>query len=304
MNLSAHSHDRRAEFLLLGLVFVWAANFPVMKFALIGIPLLVFNSIRFVVGASVLGAAFASRSKWVPFERTELWKVVGIGLLAHFVYQMVFIVGLTLTTAGNSAVLVSTAPLWTVFFDSRLHKTPISRHMWIGMGVSFAGVILIVIGSGKKLEFGSAALVGDIITLAAASLWGLYTNLQKHLLARHSAVQLTFSMVTMGAIGLTLIGIPSIASVNWGSIPWPYYLAAIASGALSIGFANAVWSYGVKRLGPGRTSAFNNLVPVLAFIISYLALDEKIYAIQVVGAAITISGVWLARKRVSQEVQP
>ena len=70
----------------------------------------------------------------------------------------------------------------------------------------------------------------------------------------------------------------------------------MASGAFSIGVANAIWTFGVKRLGPGRTSNFQNLVPVLAFIISYFTLNEEIAPIHFVGAAVTIAGVWYARR--------
>lgn len=292
----SRSHTRPAELLLLIVVVVWAANFPVMKFGLQGMNLFVFNSLRFLVAAVVLGSFFLARSSWTAFSPSDFRKVIGIGLLAHFVYQIAFLLGLSMTTAGNAAVLVSTAPLWTVFFESRIHRNRIPRFTWIGMAISVCGVVLIIIGSGKKLEFGSLALVGDILVLCGAALWGLYTNLQKPLLASYSAVQLAFAMVTAGAVSLTLIAIPSFGTFKWTDIGWPYYLAAIASGALSIGMANAVWSFGVKRLGPGRTSNFNNLVPVLAFIISYIVLDEKILPIQIVGAAVTVVGVWIARR--------
>ena len=161
---------------------------------------------------------------------------------------------------------------------------------------SFIGVLMIIIGSGKKLEIGSSALFGDLITVGAAFLWGLNTNLQKPLLARYSPMQLTLAMITVGALGLSLSAAPSAMEFNWGAVDWTYYAAALASGALSIALANVGWSVGVKRLGPSRTANFGNLVPVLAFLISYLVLDENVLLIQVFGAAVTIGGVWLARR--------
>ena len=140
------------------------------------------------------------------------------------------------------------------------------------------------------------ALVGDIISLAAAMLWALNTNLQKPLLARYSAVQVTLVMLSVGAVGLTAAAVPAAISLDWASLDGRYYLAAAASGAFSIAMANVFWSLGVKRLGPGRTSSFNNLVPILAFVISYVALNEQVFLIHFIGAAVTIFGVWFARR--------
>ena len=296
MNKPGQSPDRTAEALLFAVMIIWAVNYPVAKYAMGGINLYVFNSIRYVVAAGVLVAIFAARSAWYPVASKDWKALLQAGFVANVLYQMAFITGLNLTTAGNSAVLLSTAPLWTVYINSRMHSEPISKPMWTGMLVSLIGVVMIIIGSGKKLEFGSHELVGDFVSLGAAALWGLNTNLQKPLLTRYSATQLALVMILVGAVGLTLIGIPPMLTMHWGTVHWTFYLAAVGSGALSIGAANIVWSYGVKRLGPGRTANFSNLVPVLAFILSSMLLDEKVLIIQYFGAAVTIFGVWIARR--------
>jgi drug/metabolite transporter (DMT)-like permease len=100
----------------------------------------------------------------------------------------------------------------------------------------------------------------------------------------------------IGAVGLTLIAIPPALMMDWHSVSFPYILAAILSGALSIGTANVLWSYGVKNIGPSRTSNFNNLVPVFAFLIAYMTIGESVTKLQVLGAGITIFGVWIVRR--------
>ena len=284
------------ELLLLIVVIIWAANYPLAKYAMREFSPFVFNSIRFLVAAVTVSGIFFFRSSWKRIEQEDRRKVIVNGLVASIIYQLAFIVGLSMTTAGNSAVLLSTSPLWTIFFNARLHKEKIQPRTIIGMIISLCGVIMIIIGSGKKLEFGSNALFGDLISLAAAALWALNTNLQKPLLAKYSTVQVSVMLVTIGAFGLTLFAIPTALETPWSSVHWTYYLAAIASGVLSIGIANMFWSYGVKRLGPTGAANFNNLVPVIAFTIAYFTLHEQVLAIQMVGAAITIAGVWIARK--------
>lgn len=288
--------DPRTEFLLLLAIIIWAANYPLAKFGLEGLDAFIFNGVRFIAATIVLGVPFLRHAQWKPIASRDLPGFLRAGVLASILYQILFIVGLRMTTAGNSAVLLSTSPLWTLFLSARIHREPVEPRMWVGMILSLAGIVMIIIGSGKKLAFGGMDIAGDLVMLVAAALWGLNTNLQKPLLVRYSPLQLSFVFCLIGAIGLTVVAVPSAASISWSAVPSAAWIAAVLSGTFSIGIGNAIWSLGVQRFGPGRTANFNNLIPVLAILISYLTLHEELLAIQFIGAAVTILGVWVVRR--------
>ena len=288
-------HNRRAELLLLAVMTIWAANAPFAKLGLARLDVLVFNGVRYLVAFSVLIVILRSRTEWIPIAREDRWPLLRLGLIASILYQLVYIFGLRYTTAGNSAVLLTTAPLWTAVIGARMHRERIRWRTWGGMTLALAGIALIVTGSGAVIEFGGEAVVGDLLSLGAAFLWALNANLQKPLLTRYPALQLTVVTIGIGAIGLTLVAIPPALRIDWPAVDPTGFVIAIVSGALSIGVGNVLWSYGVKRLGPGRTASFNNLVPVLTFAIAYAVFGEPVHAQQIVGAAMTISGVWWAR---------
>ncbi|HEY5615437.1 MAG TPA: DMT family transporter [Bacteroidota bacterium] len=293
---SSQRGERSPEALLLVVVFIWASNFPIAKYAIGGLDVFLFNAIRFVVAFVIFAALFRVLGGWRTVERADWRTMAGVGFLAHVVYQLAFIFGLKYTTAGNSALLLSTTPLWTAFFNAKLYNEVIKRQVWLGMAMSLAGITFIIIGSGRRIAFGDSAIWGDLLTLVAAMLWALSTNLQKPLLAKYSSMQLSVVMIGVGAVAHTLISVPDALSLQWESLHPMYYAAGIVSGALTIGVANVLWSYGVKRLGPSRTANFSNLVPVLAFIFSYLTLNEPVSLLQVVGGAITVTGIWVARR--------
>jgi drug/metabolite transporter (DMT)-like permease len=291
-----NNNETKAEALLLVVVLIWALNAPLAKYGLSGLNVWIFNSIRFVCGAIVLSAVFLRRSEWARVTSNDWMRLVRLGIIANVVYQFAYIWGLKLTTAGNSAVLLSTSPLWTAVINAKLNKEPIPRQALAGMIVSFIGIILIIVGSGKKLEFGSQALWGDLLSLGAAVLWAFNTTLQKPLLSKFSAMQLSVISISVGAIGLSIPAIPNLLTLDFATIDSKFWVIPILSGTLSIAIANVFWSYGVKHLGPRRTGVFNNLVPVIAFVASYFALNEDVFVIQAVGAAITVGGVWVARR--------
>jgi drug/metabolite transporter (DMT)-like permease len=288
--------ERSVEVLLLLVVFIWAANAPLAKFGISGLDIYVFNAIRYVVAGVALTSIAVLRSGWRAVDRKDWPNLIALGLLANVVYQLAYIIGLKNTSVGNSVILLSTSPLWTAFFNARIHKETISRRTWLGMTISLGGIILIVIGSGTELGFGSNALRGDVLSLIAALLWALNTNYQKSFLKSYSAIQLSVILIGVGAVGLTAVALPNALSLSWGDVGIEYYLAAVASGALSIAAANVLWTFGVKKIGPRRTSAFNNLVPVLAIVLAYVTLGEKVSVLQIAGASVTLLGVWFARR--------
>lgn len=288
--------EHRAQLLLLLVVVIWATNYPLAKFAIARMDVFVFNAIRFIVATLILGAMVVSKRTWVPVSRLDWRRILRAGFVANVLYQSAFIVGLRLTTAGNAAVLMATSPLWTLFLNARLHKESIQPSMWSGMGLSLVGVVMIIVGSGRKVEFGGTEIIGDAICLAAAILWAFNTNLQKPLLQHYTPLHLATMMIGIGAVGLTLVAIPAALAIQWSVIGLEHWAATIVSGALSIGVANLIWSYGVQRIGPGRTGAFSNLIPVLALLASYIWLNEELQPAQLIGSFLTILGVWLARR--------
>jgi drug/metabolite transporter (DMT)-like permease len=287
---------RSTESLLLVVVVIWAANSPLVKFGISGMEIPIFNSIRFLIAAATLIAINVTRSGWRHVTQTDWWKLIGLGVIAHVLYQFAYLYGLKNTTVGNSAIILSTSPLWTVFLNSIIYKERVPSQAWSGTSVSLLGIILIVIGTGSTVSLGGDALLGGGLSLAASLLWALSTILQTSFLKTYSATQLSVVMVSVGAFVWTLLAIPSAHDFQWGTITTGYFAAAIGSGTLSTGASNVLWARGIKNLGPRRTANFNNLVPILAFVFAYLALGEEIYPLQIVGAGITLVGVWIARR--------
>ena len=284
------------ESLLMAAVIIWAANYPLSKYGLSGLGVFVFNSMRFMIASLFLVILFLRRFRWVRIAEGDWPKIIGLGVMGNVIYQAAFVAGLNLTTSGNAAVLLSTSPLWTVVLDARINRQPITAGMIWGMAMSLCGVVLIIAASGKEVEFGGTALKGDLICLAAAALSGLTNTLQRPYLVRYGVPQLSLIMIVVGAAGLVLLAVPSAVQTAWSSIHWSYYAAAVISGAFSIAIGSLFWNRGIKELGPGQAANFNNLIPVLAFLISYLFLGEQLYLTQFIGAAITIAGVWYARR--------
>ncbi|HUN66129.1 MAG TPA: DMT family transporter [Bacteroidota bacterium] len=292
----SRSHQLAAEMWLVLVVLIWAANYPLSKYALGRMDPFIFNAIRYCTAALVARSIMLFRDSSVPVAPADRSRFLRAGVVASIFYQILFVAGLARATAGNAAVILSTSPLWTVYIQARLHRDRIPTAMFSGMILSLAGVLLIIVGGGTKFGFASSEFAGDLILFGAALLWGLNSNLQKPLLTTYSPLQLSWIFFLIGAVGLTAIAIPVLVSSGLGGAGWGEGGAAVLSGAFSIGIGNLYWSHGVKVLGPGKTANFNNLVPVVAIGLSYLTLHETLTALQLIGTSVTVIGVWIARR--------
>ena len=63
----------------------------------------------------------------------------------------------------------------------------------------------------------------------------------------------------------------------------------------AIVLAYIIWSRGIQRLGPARTSMYSNVTPVVVMLLAWPLLSETPTAWQVLGAAGIFTGLWLTR---------
>jgi drug/metabolite transporter (DMT)-like permease len=105
--------ERLAKLLLGVVVLIWGANFIVMKAAFRELPPLVFNAVRMTVAAALMGGIWLARERQRKMPWSDWLKLAGVGLLGNTCYQVLFAIGLDLTTSAISSLLIGTIPIWT-----------------------------------------------------------------------------------------------------------------------------------------------------------------------------------------------
>lgn len=289
------SPERLAELLLVLVVFIWGTNFIVMKAAFREFPPLAFNAVRMTVAALVLGMIWLSRERSNRMPIRDWLQLLGVGVLGNALYQILFAVGLDLTTSAISSLLIGTIPVWTALLAMALGWEKISKKTWLGILIAFTGVILVTLGS--PLVRGNTSvvkdpIVGNIITLGAAICWASYTVLSKRLLERYSALHVSAVGLLVGVPWLWPFAIADLISLDWRALPPSVYGSILYTSCLSIALAYLIWSYSIQQLGATRTAIFNNIVPVVTFALAFLVLREPVTWLQVLGGAIVLAGVW------------
>lgn len=287
---------RRTELALLVMVVLWAVNFSVVKVALVRIDPLGFNALRFPLAALALWLILRRRGPIPLPTRGDLGKIVALGVVGNVLYQLLFILGLDRTLAGNAALLLAATPVWTALL-SRIYGG--ERHptrVWLGVGATLLGLGLVVAGSGAAMGLDAETLTGDLMLAAGSVAWAIYTVGAKGPIARHGSMAVTAWTLWVGTVFLFLIGLPDLVRQDWSVLGPGFWALVLFSGVGSIAIAYLFWYQGVRVLGGTRTAAHSNLVPVVALAVAWLWLGEVPGPLQLVGAAVTIIGVSMARR--------
>ncbi len=285
---------------LLSVAVIWGANIPIMKLALGEMQPLAFNAARLTVSALFLAAMVAwerrNASGAPTTARPTRWgHVLAVGLLGSFFYQLVFIRGIDRTTAGNTALIISSSPIWTALIARMAGTERIALGAWAGLGVAFAGTVWVTV-EGGAVDLGTERVGGNLLVLAAAVLWAASTVASKSLVGQMSPTRLAF-LTTASMVPLHIaVATPELGPIMRLEIS-PVTWACIAfSGMLSTGLAYALWNFGIQKVGPSHTAIYNNLVPVLALCNSVWILGETITAWQIIGGLLILGGLLIMRR--------
>jgi len=276
---------------LLFVAVIWALNFSVIKVTLLEIDPFSFNALRYVFAALILISVTKWRGFNVLVKKEHILPLIGIGMVGNVIYQVLFIVGVNLTFAANSAVILGTVPVWIALLAHIFTDEKLTTSKSIGMIIAFLGVGLIIFGRDGGFSFESSNALGDLIVLGSAIAWSTYTILSKKYLKLYNSSQYSAFISLVGVVGLLLIGAPSLVKLDFTSISLAAYGGVLYSGFLSVGLAYLIWNRGVHLIGAIKTASYQNLVPVLGLLFGVLLLDESLSLIQYVGSFFVIIGI-------------
>jgi drug/metabolite transporter (DMT)-like permease/uncharacterized membrane protein YfcA len=222
--------------------------------------------------------------------------ILGLGLGGGAVFSAMQYVGLQYTTALNVSVLNSLAPVMIVAAGAALFRERLSGRQLAGIGLSLAGVLVIV----TKADLGTLTLlafdVGDLIIFGNMMIWAIYSVCLRFaprihwltfafVLALVSALGTLPAMVWEHASGYRLQG-------NLETVLAVVYVAIFPS---VVGYA--AWNRGVTAIGAGRAGAFLYIIPLYSAVLASVFLGERLMAFHVAGFAAIVAGVTLAARR-------
>jgi drug/metabolite transporter (DMT)-like permease len=282
------------EVSLLLTVFFFGTNFVAVKHVVENVPPILFAAVRFTLAGVLLLLLLRLVEPESRLKREDFLPVLGLGFVGVTLTQSVFTIGVSLTTAANTALIYSTAPVWGMLlgFVLALERPRLSGVL--GVGLCLVGVALIVYGG---LEFAGTSLIGDVLILGAAICWGSYTVLFLFLLRRYSPLALVAYAILLGGLAAFPLSAFDFGRLDVAALDGSVWFAAAYSCLLSSAFGFAAWGWGVSHVGANRVLVYQYLVALIGVSAGILLLGEGFGLQQMAGAAVILAGVYLARRR-------
>jgi drug/metabolite transporter (DMT)-like permease len=255
---------------------------------------------RYGLAVICLFPVLVSGRHW-RIERRDLVAIALLGVLFFSVFPVLFAAGLARTTSARGALALSTMPLLTMAVAAMLRVEPLTVN-------KLAGVLLAVTGVAIALSGGLAgappeAWQGDLLMVGAALCGALFAVLSRRYFLRYPTITVTFYAMTIGTLGLLLVGlgsgvtrVPDLTLLGWSVVAF----LGVFGGAIGL----LLWNWGLKNATPTRVAVTVTANPVAAIAFGTLLLGEPFTLRLLFGLLAVGGGVVLASWRPAAPAPP
>lgn len=299
---AAQPSPRTAIWLLLAVILVWGANWPIMKVGLDYIAPLTFAAVRLALGGAVLFVVLALRGELQWPSRHDLPVVCSVGLFQLAGFLIFVNLGLLHVEASRSAILSYTTMIWVTPAAILLLG---ERSTWLKIGGVVSGLagIAVMFNPAGFDWHDRAAIIGNLLLLGGALAWAIgIIHVRAHRWQK-SALALAPWQMVVGFIPTAIL------AVLWEAdqpILWSPELWAVLAYNGPIATAFGLWAWvSVNRGLPAIASSMGSLgVPLAGAILSTVALGEAVTLENLAGLALISLGLGLVSFEASRQPSP
>jgi drug/metabolite transporter (DMT)-like permease len=203
-------------------------------------------------------------------------------------------------------MLFYTYPAGVVILDLLAGHERLGPSRVVALGLSFSGVILVLIGGmdtsagvvvnplGIALGLGSAA--SQVVFVAVSR--GGYSSVPA---PAATLVILATSMVGASVVAVIVGQADGLTAPLRSLEPWPFVLLA---GVVAAGVSSLLFLTAIRTIGGTRTGILMLLEPVVGVILAALWLGEALLPVQLVGGALVLAGALVLQLSAAPATEP
>lgn len=280
----------RADIALAVCSLLWGATFVVVRSALDHISVFLFLALRFSLAALLMAVFRPGGLRNLKKDELFAGAALGLFMFGGYAFQTA---GLQYTTpaksgfvTGSSVVLVPL--LLGIFWGRRL-----TAWVYVGTFAAVGGLYLLTVPA----EGVSRLNHGDLLTFAAAGLYGMHIILVGEYTRRHSVAALSVLQVAACAV-LAWVAAAAASATAWQPARFQrgWELASAigicAVFATAIAFSIQLWAQ--QYTTPSHAAIIFTLEPVFAVITSFIVIGERFNRRAMLGGVCVLVGILIA----------
>jgi drug/metabolite transporter (DMT)-like permease len=296
MNKQIMKKELNKAYFALGLVsFFWGTTYIAARIGVEHVPGLFVSGIRQFLSGLILVTFFLIKGRQLP-GWTALKKISVQSIFLLCIANGLLTWSVEYISGGLAAIIAALVPLFIAMFTIWLSKcAKITRLMIVGLIIGFAGILTIFydyLGQMQNQSF----VFGVVLALLSTLSWSygtVYTSKQK------PPVDILFNvglqMLIAGILVLTVCGITGkyVNLANVGQDSWLALSYLIVFGSL---VAYSAYVFVIGKLPPTQVSVYAYINPIVAVVLGWLLLSEKMNVNMIIGTLITLSGVYMVNR--------
>ena len=272
-------------------VLMWGASSVLIRLTFGSFSALTLVTARGWLSAITLLAFCAIKKMPLPKLRDVPIFII-TGAIGFSVYMVLYSMGFEVVTAATGNVILASSPIFSTLIARFVFKERIRPLGWVFTGVSFAGILILMLWDGML-----SINIGVIWMLIAAILFSGYSLVQRRMTQRgYTAVQ-SSAYSLAGAAILMLPFMPSLvrdfSSASPRAVSVLLYLGICASGIAYVFWAKAFAL--AKRSADAANMLY--LTPFIATLLAFIIFSETPSLGTVIGGAVILFGLWMFQKK-------
>jgi len=247
------------------------------------------------LGASALFWLVSLFQPQEKIQKGDMWRIALASFLGFFLTQMTFLIGITMATAIDSAILGTLGPVFTMIVAYFFVGEPITGKKAGGVTLSLMGVIFLIFNSVHGGGASATTPMGLFMLLLNSLTFAMYLGIFRPLVSKYSVVTFMKWVFLFSLLMSLPISAKEIWTMDYAAIPvtvrWEIgYLIFFATF-----IAYYLIPYGQKLIRPTLVSMYNYLSPIIATVVSiwtgmdHLTWQKVLAAMAIVGGVILVS---------------
>lgn len=239
----------------------------------------------------LISAMLLRRLKWPMIK--DLKYFIALAFFEPFLYFIGESYGLLYVSSTLASIIIATIPLITPFAGYYFYKERLSTRNYLGILVSFFGVLLVVYVDSKA---GEAPWFGILLIVMAVFSTIGFTVIIKRLSDHYNALSIVWFQNLIGGIYfIPLFLLTEVKSIVWSTLTIKDFIPVLYLAVFASSFAFILFIQGVKKLGITKSVIFTNFIPIVTAIFAVIILNEKLPWLKITGILIAIVGLFMSQ---------
>ncbi len=280
-------------YLLIILSLTWGSSFILIKRGLVGLTPFQLGSLRIIFCGLFLFIVGFNSLKKIPRGK---WKYLAVtALFGTFLPVYLFSIAQTEIHSSITAILNSLTPLGTLIIGAAVFGLSFQKRQLFGVLIGLLGCALLVFKG--AIDNPNQNYYYTLFVVVAALCYSVNINLVKKYLSDVSPLAIStgnFAVIILPALAILFSSGFADAVTEPETQHAMLYVAIL--GIVGTGIANIIFFKLIHISSPIFTSSVTYMIPVVAF--GWGLFDgESLSALQVLGAAIILLGVYFSSKK-------